>query len=231
MIKVVAFDLDDTLWAVQPVLLRAERALDAWLAERLPEAPCSMASLRDLAPELLQAQPELRHRLTSLRTRLIELGLAKRGIPGPQAARLAGEAMAVFLAERNQVDFFDGALEAIAEIAPRYRLGALSNGNADIKRLGLAEHFSFSFSAEEVANPKPAPDLFHAALELTGIQPEEMAYVGDDPIKDVDAAKQVGLRTVWLRNRLRPGPGKSLPDQTLDAIGQLPAALRALDGS
>ena len=231
MIKVVAFDLDDTLWAVKPVLLRAERALDAWLAERLPAAPCSMASLRDLAPEVLQAQPELRHRLTSLRTRLIEVGLAKRGLPAQQAARLAGEAMAVFLAERNRVDFFEGALEAIAEIAPRYRLGALSNGNADIKRLGLGGHFSFSFSAEEMANPKPAPDLFHAALEATGVQPEEMAYVGDDPIKDVDAAKQVGLRTVWLRNRLRPGPGQSVPDQTLDAIGQLPAALLALDGS
>ena len=229
MIKVVAFDLDDTLWAVNPVILRAERKLDAWLAARVPGLRYDVKQMREFHHELLESCPALHHRLTEFRRRLIELAMVKSKIPPSVAADHAAGAMEVFLAARNQVEFFDGAMAAIAKISPRYHLGALTNGNADITRLGLSDHFSFAFSAEQVGAPKPAPDLFHAALGHTGCAPEEMVYVGDDPIKDIDAANRLGLRTVWVRNAARQGPGETSPDIVIDSLHGLPRAIATLE--
>ena len=93
----------------------------------------------------------------------------------------------------------------------------------------LAKYFSFSFSAEDVGAPKPSPLLFHKALSHTGVDPIEMVYVGDDRIKDIDAAKAVGLKTIWLRNVRRAGPAKTEPDSIIESINQLPLAIRSLE--
>lgn len=233
MIKTVAFDLDDTLWAVTPVIIRAEQKLDAWLKAEVSGLQYDMKSMRDLRHEVLAAHPGIGHRLTEFRLRLIELAMLKSDMPERAAAEHAARAMEVFLAARNDIEFFEGAMEAISEISDQYQLGALTNGNADINRLGLSGHFSFAFSAEEVGAPKPAPDLFRAALSHTGCAPGEMVYVGDDPIKDIDAANQVGLRTIWFRNEATPGPGpepgETSPDATIGRLRELPGAIAALD--
>jgi len=49
-----------------------------------------------------------------------------------------------------------------------------------------------------VGAPKPQPDLFLAALDRFGCRPEEMIYVGDDPLLDVTAAASLGIFTIWL---------------------------------
>ncbi|MGV0035358.1 MAG: HAD family hydrolase [Candidatus Azotimanducaceae bacterium WSBS_2022_MAG_OTU7] len=120
------------------------------------------------------------------------------------ATSCAQSAMEIFLAARNDV-VFEGTLETLRNVAQSFQLGAITNGNADIYRLGLNDCFQlFAFSAEQVGAPKPAPDLFHAALAHTGCEPAQMVYVGDDPIKDVDAANEVGLHTIWMRSESKP---------------------------
>ncbi len=228
MIKVIAFDLDDTLWAVDPVIIRAEQKLNAWLKAEVPALAYDMREMRDFRHEVLAQHPDIGHRLTEFRLRLIELAMLKSEMASDHAADASREAMEVFLAARNEVEFFEGALDAIANISASYQLGALTNGNADIHRLGLSDHFSFAFSAEEVGAPKPAPDLFHAALSHTGAQPDEMVYVGDDPVKDVDAANKVGLHTIWVKNEARPGPGETTPDRVVTDLSQLPDVIRGL---
>ncbi|MBT4162633.1 MAG: HAD family hydrolase [Gammaproteobacteria bacterium] len=227
MIRVIAFDLDDTLWHVNPVIYRAERLLNEWFREQVPGFEYDMRSMGEYRDEVMKEDPDLAGRVTELRRRIIERAMARNGIA--DATELSTKAMEVFLRARNEIEFFEGALEAITEIAQDYQLGALTNGNADIHRLGLSKHFSFAFSAEDVGAPKPAPDLFHAALEHTGCSPEEMVYVGDDPIKDIDPANAVGLKTVWLSNELRPGPGATEPDHIIDNISELLQAIRSLD--
>lgn len=227
-LKVVAFDLDDTLWHVHPVIVRAEQVLRGWLQETLPEFSYDPALMRSLRDEALREDASLGHRLTELRRLTIERALVSQLNQVEEAKRLSREAMEIFLIARNEVEFFDGALEAIASIADAYQLGALTNGNADIHRLGLGKHFSFAFSAEQVGAPKPAPDLFHRALEHTGCDPHEMLYVGDDPIKDVDAANKVGLSTIWVRGNAKPEPGETEADAVIDDIRQLPEAIRKL---
>lgn len=230
MIRVVAFDLDDTLWDVHPVIMRAEKKLGAWLRSEVPQLTYDVVSMRSLRDEVLADHPDIGHRLTEFRRALIEKAMVKSNIPREESRVLSEAAMEIFLIARNEVEFYEGALDAISIIADRYQLGALTNGNADIKRLGLSNHFSFAFSAEEVGAPKPAPDLFHTALAHTGCDPTQMVYVGDDPVKDIDTANQVGLHTVWLKNDLRPGPGETEPDRTISDIRKLPDVLKELEG-
>jgi putative hydrolase of the HAD superfamily len=228
VIKVIAFDLDDTLWHVDPVIIQAEKKLSQWLKSEVPRMQHDTVSMREFRDQVLEENPEFVHRVTDFRLRLIELAMLDSRIPAHEASVLAADAMEVFLDARNEIEFFEGALDAITQVAARYRLGALTNGNADIQRLGLSNHFSFAFSAEDVGAPKPAPNLFHAAIAHTGCKPIEMVYVGDDPVKDIDTANSVGFRTIWLRNAARPGPGESEPDQIIDDIRELPDAIEQL---
>ncbi|MBT5702307.1 MAG: HAD family hydrolase [Gammaproteobacteria bacterium] len=229
MIKVIAFDLDDTLWEVGPVIRRAESILAHWLEKEVPEYRYEPAKLMPIRETLLREDPTLGHRLTAFRQRLIEISLAPH-LDQESAASCAEGAMEIFLTARNDVEFFEGALETLRELTGSFQLGALTNGNADINRLGLNSCFSFAFSAEQVGAPKPAPDLFQAALAHTGCEPAQMVYVGDDAIKDVDAANQVGLHTVWLRPKSKPVEGESSPDEIINDIRELPGAIKKLVG-
>ena len=228
-VKVIAFDLDDTLWDVDPVIHRAEKKLNGWFKAEVPDLAYDSRAMRDFQDEVLTQHPNIGHSPTEFRWRLIELAMLKSGISATEATALTEEAMEVFLTARNEITFYDGALEIITHLVGKYRVGALTNGNADIHRLGLGGHFSFAFSAEDVGARKPAPDIFHAALEHTGCLPEEMIYVGDDPVNDVDAANQVGLHTIWFKNK-KVGPGKTVPDVTIDRLPDLPAAIDQIEG-
>ena len=164
MIKVIGFDLDDTLWAVKPVIIGAEAALKAHLKDRLPHFAYAQQDLLIARKQLLAQDSSLSFRLTALRQAVLTKAMLNSGIKTTQAENLATEAMDVFLEARNRVTFFPGALKALTELAQDYILGALTNGNADIKRLRLDHLFMFSFSAEQVGAAKPDPILFESAL-------------------------------------------------------------------
>ncbi len=224
MIKVIGFDLDDTLWSVKPVIEKAETRLDEWLTANLSEMKYTMTTMRALREEVLQEMPELLHRITALRRCIIERAMLLSGIGKTDAAHLSNEAMKVFLAARNDIEFHEGAMEAIVELSDRYILGALTNGNADIDRLGLRPYFSFSFSAEQVGAPKPEPDLFEHALSYTQVSPDEMIYVGDNPVLDIDAANNLGLHTIWINIGHRE-PGMTTADVTINHVRDLTDAV------
>ncbi|MBT7796685.1 MAG: HAD family hydrolase [Gammaproteobacteria bacterium] len=227
MIRVIAFDLDDTLWYVGPVIKRAESILADWLEKEVPGYSYEPSTLMPIRETLLSEDTSLGHRLTAFRQQLIKASLVSY-LDEQSAASHAEGAMEIFLAARNEVEFFEGALDTLRDIARSFQLGAITNGNADIYRLGLNDCFSFAFSAEQVGAPKPAPDLFHAALAHTGCEPAQMVYVGDDPIKDVDAANEVGLHTIWMKSNDKLIKGESNPDETIDDIRALPDAIRKL---
>ncbi|MDA9679946.1 HAD family hydrolase [Gammaproteobacteria bacterium] len=227
MIRIIAFDLDDTLWDVGPVISHAELALSKWLERQVPGYRYESSNQKPIREALLNEDPTLSYRLTAFRKKIIETSLLSR-LGKKNAAIHAEGAMEIFLAARNEVNFFEGTLDTLRNLAQSFKLGAITNGNADIYRLRLDNLFSFAFSAEQVGAPKPAPDLFLAALAHTGCEPAQMVYVGDDPIKDIDAANQVGLRTIWMRSQNRPVVGESDPDVTINNIQELPEAIRKL---
>lgn len=196
-IRAISLDLDDTLWPIWPVIARAEQALQDWLR---PHAPHTAGWLADseqrqaLRREILAARPELGHDLRCLRQELIRVALQRHGEdPG-----LVAPAYEVFIAERMQVQLFDDAGPALSWLAQRFPIVAVSNGNADVQRIGLGRYFSAGFSAQEFGVGKPDARIFHAAAEAVGVAPQEVLHVGDDAVLDVVGALDAGLQTVWV---------------------------------
>lgn len=228
-IKVIGFDLDDTLWEIEPVLLRAERILGAWLRERVPGFRYDIDTMRAVRTDLLEADPTLEGRVTELRRRVIEEGLHRGGVGRSEARTLSEEAMIVFLEARNEIELFKGVQDTIVELSREFICGVLTNGNADLERMGLSNLFSFVFSAEQVGAAKPEDGLFRAALEYTSVQPHEMVYVGDHPTHDIDPANRLGLRTIWVDNGIkRREPGETEPDAVVSHVREVPNAVRRL---
>ena len=196
-IKAISLDLDDTLWPIWPVIARAEQALQDWLR---PRAPKTAIWLSDTEPrmalrrQLIAERPELSHDLRALRQEQIRLTLQQQG----EDTALVTPAYEVFIAERMRVQLFDDARPALAWLAQRFPVVAVSNGNADVRRIGLGHYFSAGFSAQEFGVGKPDARIFHAAAASVGVAPHEVLHVGDDALLDVVGALGAGLQTVWV---------------------------------
>ncbi|MDB5715400.1 MAG: family hydrolase [Sphingomonadales bacterium] len=68
-----------------------------------------------------------------------------------------------------------------------------------------------STSADDVANTKPAPDIFSVALKKIELAPDEVIVVGDTPY-DMEAAGKCGITAVAVRSG-------GFPDKALRSAG------------
>jgi putative hydrolase of the HAD superfamily len=229
-VSVITFDLDNTLWDVEPVLLRAERAQQDWLLEHRPGTAETFdhEALFTFKKSVWQRNPHLTHHVSQMRIQMLyELQVAA-GYGEDEARGGAEAAFAVFLRERQQVELYEKALGVLEQLARRYTLGALTNGNADIYKTDAAEYFDFAFLAEDVGASKPHPDMFQAALEQAGVPAAEIVHVGDDPDHDVRGAREMGMRTVWVNLRGKAWPGGERADEEIEDLQQLPAAIERI---
>jgi putative hydrolase of the HAD superfamily len=193
----ITLDLDDTLWPVWPAIERAEVLLLDWLRQHAPATAAAhdTRSLRALRVHVEQQYPDRLHDLSLLRLESIRLALRQQG----DDDRLAEAAFEVFFAARQQVQLFEDVLPALQRLAARWPILALSNGNADVQRVGLGRFFAGSLSAREFGRGKPDAAIFHAACERLGAEPARVLHIGDDGALDVDGALQAGLRAAWVQ--------------------------------
>jgi HAD superfamily hydrolase (TIGR01549 family) len=132
---------------------------------------------------------------------------------------------AVFFAARNAVELFEDVRPTLERLARRYPLASLSNGNADLRLIGLDDLFVFSLNAIEVGSAKPEPLMFETACRRLGMRPAEIVHVGDDPDHDVRGGRDAGFRTVWVNRTGQEWPGGARADAEIDALAELEAVL------
>jgi putative hydrolase of the HAD superfamily len=196
-VRALTLDLDDTLWPIAPAIARAESVLHAWLAREAPATAgrFDVAALRVLREAVAQDSPALAHDFSALRRESLRRALAASG----DDEALAEAAFEVFLVARHELELYPEAASALARLAARYPLYALSNGNADVARTAAAPWFRGGLSAREFGVGKPDPRIFHEACRRLGCAPGEVLHVGDDLALDVLGARSAGLQTYWLR--------------------------------
>ncbi|MDS4040158.1 MAG: HAD-IA family hydrolase [Candidatus Competibacter sp.] len=225
MIKALTFDLDDTLWDVWPVVERAERLLHEWLAARYPRIPERFAplELRELSGEVIAARPDMAHDRTWSRKEALNLAARRAGYQEFDVE----SAFAVFFVARNAVELFEEVRPTLERLARRYTLASLSNGNADLRLIGLDDVFAFSLNAIDIGAAKPEPPMFEEACRRLMARPEQIAHVGDDPEHDVRGAADAGFRTVWVNRNGREWPGDRRADAEISSLAELEAVLAA----
>lgn len=198
-VRAIAFDLDNTLWDVEPVIARAEQRVLEWLREHCPRIPerLSLEDMRAARERLAREEPERAHDMTYLRTE----ALARHARECGYRAEVAERAFEVFLAARNELELFLDVGPALERLRARYVLATLSNGNADLARIGLADRFALSLNARQIGVAKPHPRCFQRLAQGLRLHPGDILYVGDDPRIDVEAARSAGLRAAWINRR------------------------------
>ena len=221
-IRALLFDLDDTLWPITPVIVQAEQVLFTWIAAHAPRvaASYSIDMMRQQRTQLMQARPELAIDLQALRYQ----ALLDTFIRCDEDPALVTAAMQVFNQARNQVQLFDDVEHCLPHLAKLVKLGSLTNGAADLEAIGLAHHFEISLSAHKIGKAKPDPHVFLLACEALKLQPEQVAYIGDDLRLDVEGAQKAGLTGLWLNRQNQQAPaelGHIQPDATFTNLHDL----------
>jgi FMN hydrolase / 5-amino-6-(5-phospho-D-ribitylamino)uracil phosphatase len=227
-IELLTFDLDDTLWPCKPTIIAAEKILYEWMQRHAPMVTSRYDSLeiREKRFEFMRRRPEFAHDMSRLRIESLhalcdELGCAHDWVDA---------AFDVFFEARQQVRLYDDVAPVLDKLVGRYRLAAVSNGNADIVRTGVSRWFEFSVSAADVGQQKPHAAVFETAMRRAGVGPEQTVHIGDDEHRDIFGASEVGVRAIWVN---RSGKDWSHEDCNVEHhirdLSELPAILRDMD--
>ena len=225
-IQLITFDLDDTLWNTAPVIASAEAILREWLIEHAPNlGAVPVEHLWSIRERVLSNEPSLKHRISALRRRVLFHALEEAGYAHAEASDLADQSFEVFLHARHQLDIFPDVQPTLEILANHYALGVVTNGNADVRRLGLADYFKFALCAEDIGIAKPDARLFHEALQRGGATAETAVHIGDHPGDDIAGAQQAGLRAIWFNPAGKMWEAEKAPDAAIRSLKELPGLL------
>jgi FMN hydrolase / 5-amino-6-(5-phospho-D-ribitylamino)uracil phosphatase len=224
-IKAISLDLDDTLWPIWPTIERAEKALHDWLVDNAPMTAAMFSSpsaLREIRSYMASNRPDLKNDLSAIRRESIRLALYRAG----ENPLLAEKAFEAFFAERQRVDLFDDVRPALEFLSSRFPLVSLSNGNADLERVGLAPFFRAAITARQFGVGKPDPRIFHAAAGALSVMPQDVLHVGDDATLDALGALNAGMQAVWVNRSDALWPHEAEPHLAVSNLTELCDLLR-----
>jgi HAD superfamily hydrolase (TIGR01509 family) len=191
-IEAVVFDLDGILTDSEPV----------WEAVR-----------RDFVSERGgKWQPDTQRRLMGMSTSEWARYLSDELGVGMSPDEVAQEVVRR-MAERYSVELplLPGAVDTVQRLARRWRLGLASSSptkliDVVLGRAGLTEYFTVAISTEEVADGKPAPDVYLAVTARLAVPPDQCAAI-EDSSNGLRAARAAGMCVVAIpRPEYPPDP-------------------------
>ena len=227
VIKVLSFDLDDTLWPCFPTIDRAEKLLYQWLSDQVPVITqhYDIHQLRDKRRLLLNSHSEFAHDLTVLRIKSFEMLADEFEL----ASDWIKPAFEIFYKARQQVILFDDVIPVLDELNEEYKLVSLTNGNASTVETGVDHWFDFALNSASVGKLKSEPDIYLQVQKMANIAAQQMVHIGDHPLQDISGAKSAGVFAVWLNRQNNSWTQEDCqPDAVINSLYELPSLLRQL---
>ncbi len=219
-IKAITIDLDDTLWDIEPVIQAAEAELWDWLSLNYPRIAkiYNQQEIVNLRADVANKYPEKAFDYRFMRRLILREIFIRADYPEEHAE----DAFTVFDIARNNVKLYDGAQEALEILSADYKLIAITNGNADLNKIGLRHLFDDVVTAVDVGFAKPDKRIFQEAIKRSKVDVHEIVHVGDNPEADIVGAASAGLVTVWMNSQQIEWPEKyQKPDKTIMSISEL----------
>ena len=200
-IRMITFDLDDTLWDNVPTITKAEIETRKWIENKVGKIDWGdLNDFLNLREELIKEDESIKWDISKLRKEIFKRKLAHI-TPEKYRNKLVEDAFAVFISRRHEVKLFDGVEIALKQLSKNFLLGVLTNGNADIFRFNIGKYFSFSVRSLEAKNSKPNRAHFDKAIEIMeNIKFDEILHIGDHQVNDILAAYNLGIESLWFNN-------------------------------
>lgn len=202
-IELITFDLDDTFWDIKSVIIAAEKNYRHWLEAKIGKSIKwgTFDEFMSIRQDLIKEIPTLEYDLGLLRKKLIRHHLNDHITNQDELNLLIDEAYEFFLEERHKVVFYEEVIGVLENLSSQVMLGVLTNGNADVNKLGIGNLFNFSIASTDVMSNKPGPAHFVRAKEISGIDFQNTLHIGDHPVNDIKGARDLGINTMWFNSQ------------------------------
>ena len=125
------------------------------------------------------------------------------------------------------------AKETIIELHRRgYLLGIIANTITEteipdwMEADGVTQYFKTVILSSKVGIRKPDPEIYWMAARQIGVEPAKCAYLGDNPVRDVEGTRAAGFGIMILFDEpatlaKEPPTGEHTPDYTIKEIREL----------
>ncbi len=222
-IKVLTFDLDDTLWECMPIIEKAEQKLREWLNNHYPKitSSYSIEEFFNYRVILSNQYSDKAHDFSFIRQKLLFDCAINSGYSQKIATEVRNRGFDVFITERSNVTLYNDVIPAFKILSKQFRLGALTNGNVDLSKTELNTYFSFTLNAITVGYPKPDSRFFQHACNLANVDSSEIIHIGNHPVHDVQGATEFGIESVWLNRNKSQWPDLPKPNNTIESLNEL----------
>ncbi|MCX7767110.1 MAG: YjjG family noncanonical pyrimidine nucleotidase [Candidatus Sumerlaeia bacterium] len=205
LIKVVFFDLDNTVWDHQ----HAQETAINKLAQKYALPAVEFNNIYNYFNERAWRMFS-KNQLSLSEMRLYRFVLTLEAL-GNIAAGLDAQVIAreyLDLYELETAHLRPYADMVIKVLSQRYKIGILTNGFREIQlkkinALGLIQYINYFITADDAGCLKPSPEFFHYALRKCDASAEEIMFVGDSYDEDVIGGKKAGFKMVWYNPELR----------------------------
>ena len=200
LISALTFDLDDTLYDNRQVILRTEHESLRFVQQYHPALNAlENTDLHRIRQSLRETEPDIYHDVTEWRRRAVERAMLEVGLTADDAVAGAEAAMQNFASWRSRVDVPQETHDTLAQLAKKWPLVAITNGNAQPELFGLDVYFKFVLRAGPDGRSKPFNDMYHLAAERLELPLAEILHVGDDLTTDVAGAIRCGMQACWIK--------------------------------
>lgn len=228
-VKVVSFDLDDTLWPLEQTIMAAESKQYQWIQANAANvaAQLDQRQVFEKRREYVKQNPHLQGDVTAMRKQSLAALFAEYGYDASAVTGMVGEVFDVFYQARSQVILFDDAMQCLEDLRKSFKVAAITNGNADLEIAGIHHLFDDIRCATLDSPPKPDAYMFNACARALQVLPSEILHVGDNVETDVGGGRLAGTLTAWYNPDGLSWP-EDQPAATLDlqTLAELPAVMQ-----
>jgi HAD superfamily hydrolase (TIGR01662 family) len=150
---------------------------------------------------------------------------------GVSSETVRGATLAFCKEFMNYVRIDENTKETLENLHGKYKLGIVSNFAIPecvvrlLERHNLDVLFDVVVVSGAVNKRKPSPEIFQKALEKLGVDASEAVFVGDTVDADIQGAKSVGMKTIFLERRSQKEAEHTYPDRTIKNLNELIAAV------
>ncbi len=230
MFRAIVFDLDHTLFDRYGTIRKTFPAFYGHYRDIIPKE----LSVEEFIEKLIETEQKYIHYDW---VRVLQ-ECAKEGIISPMSDEEVREAVAVIVNKcwpiaAVKFPFTIPTLKKLKKMG--YKLGLITNGRHEpqdlkLKMLELEDIFDEIVISGDVGTHKPDPKPFEVFAKKIGLAPQEMIYVGDHPLNDVEGSRRAGYTPVWVRtinNWIFEDIKKA--DYEIDTVAELPELLEKID--
>ncbi|WP_286234104.1 HAD-IA family hydrolase [Thalassotalea sediminis] len=196
--KAISFDLDDTLYHNAPVMLATDAKMRQYFNELLPVGEYDYHFWFRFRQQALLENSKLIHDVGELRRKSYHLGFIALGYDSSIAGDMAQKALDFFITQRSNFKVPEAIHKLLSQLAKKWPLVAISNGNVDTQAIGLSQYFTQIHHADLSKKQKPAPDMFALTCQQLAIKPQELLHIGDCGLNDIYGATTFGCQTAWV---------------------------------